>query len=185
MTPAVATPLTITIRKTTIHLRREDITELEVDGFVYYAQPDLALGSGFGGAIAVRGGASIQKELDERVGDGPVRTGEAVVSGAGKLAAKFIIHAVGPRFREEGIRGKLLETVQSSLFRAEEKGMRTLAFPLMGAGYYGIPPEVSAEVMLEGLRHHLEGGSGLEEVHICVFDSSQFNAVQAAFAAGD
>ena len=98
----------VQIHDSVLRLIRGDITEIEVDGFVFYAQPDLALGSGFGGAISVRGGPGIQKELDEL---GPVETGGVVVSGAGKLHADFIVHAVGPRFNEEDTEGKLRTTV--------------------------------------------------------------------------
>jgi len=173
-------PRTATIGDAVVRLVKGDITELPVDGFVFYAQPDLALGSGFGGMIAVRGGASIQKELAEMA---PVSAMEAVVSGAGKLPAEYIIHAVGPRFREDDTEPKLLATMEHCLQRAEEKGMETLAFPAMGAGYYGIPAPTSAKVMLTALQNHLTGDTGLKEVTICVLDTPQFQAFDAALAA--
>jgi len=166
----------IQINQCVVRLIRDDITDIEVDAFVYYAQHDLALGSGFGGAIAVRGGPSVQKELDEF---DPLETGDAIVSGAGNLKADSIIHAVGPRFREEDIEGKLRTTMINALRRAEEKGFRRIAFPAMGAGYYGILPAVSAEVMLDVIKSHLEGETGISEVIICVFDTPQFNAFQS------
>jgi O-acetyl-ADP-ribose deacetylase (regulator of RNase III) len=168
------------IRDCVVRLSREDITELEVDAFVFYAQSDLALGSGFGGMIAVRGGASIQKELDEM---DPVDELEAVISAAGKLKAEHIIHAVGPRFREDDIEPKLLTTMKNCLLLAEEEGIKTLAFPAMGAGYYGIPAAVSAKVMVEALKNHLTGDTTLEEVTICVLDAPQFKAFEAAMTA--
>jgi O-acetyl-ADP-ribose deacetylase (regulator of RNase III) len=180
MEAAVAPDLHVTIGKTVVRLIKGDITELEVDGFVFYAQLDLALGSGFGGMIAVRGGASIQKELDAVA---PVAYLDAVVSGAGKLKADHIIHAVGPRFREDDIETKLLTTMENCLARAEEKGLKTLAFPAMGAGYYGIPAQLSATVMLAALETHLSGETGLDGVTICVLDKPQFKAFEAAFAA--
>jgi O-acetyl-ADP-ribose deacetylase (regulator of RNase III) len=180
MEAAVASDLRVTIGNTVVRLVKGDITELEVDAFVFYAQANLALGSGFGGMIAVRGGASVQKELD---GMAPVPYLEAVVSGAGKLPAEFIIHAVGPRFREDDLEPKLLTTMENCLARAEEKGLKTVAFPAMGAGYYGIPAQLSATVMLEALETHLSGETGLEEVTICVLDKPQFKAFEAAFAA--
>lgn len=170
----------VSIGDSVVRLIRGDITELEVDAFVYYAQPDLVLGSGFGGMIAVRGGQSVQKELQEMA---PVAAEEAVVSGAGKLPAEFIIHAVGPRFREDDIEAKLLRTMKNTLQRAEEKGVKTLAFPAMGAGYYGILAPVSAKVMLEALQNHLSGETSIREVVICVLDAPQFNAFESAFAA--
>jgi O-acetyl-ADP-ribose deacetylase (regulator of RNase III) len=180
METAVLSDPQITIRDTVVRLSREDITELEVDAFVFYAQEDLALGSGYGGMIAVRGGASIQKELDEMA---PVDDLGAVISGAGKLNAEHIIHAVGPRFREDDIEAKLLATMENSLRLAKERGIKTLAFPAMGVGYYGIPAPVSATVMLEALKDHLSGDTGLEHVTICVLDSPQFKAFEAAMNA--
>lgn len=165
----------VSINQKTIRLIRDDVTDIEVDAFVYYAGHDLQLGSGFGGAISVRGGPSVQKELDELA---PVETGEAVVTGAGNMKADRIIHAVGPRFQEANTEEKLRTTMINSLRVAEEAGVKRLAFPAMGAGYYGIAPAVSASVMLEEIQRHLEGGSGLDEVIICVFDTPQFEAFQ-------
>ena len=180
MEAVVTSDPTLTFGDCMVRLVKGDITELEVDAFVFYAQPDLALGSGFGGMIAVRGGAAIQKELDEMA---PIAEMEAVVSGSGKLAADHIIHAVGPRFREDDIEPKLLATMEHCFLRAEEKGVKTLAFPAMGAGYYGVPATTSATVMLEAMGNHLTGRTGLKEVTVCVLDSSQFKAFESAFAA--
>ena len=169
----------ISVNRSSVVLSREDVTDIEVDAFVYYAQNNLAIGTGFGTAISVRGGPTIQKELEEL---GPVATGEAVVSDAGNLKAQYIIHAVGPKFQEEDIEDKLQRTVQSALERADEKGARRIAFPAMGAGYYGIAPEVSARVMLDTFKSYLEGQTRVEELIICVLDTPQQNAFQAQLA---
>jgi O-acetyl-ADP-ribose deacetylase (regulator of RNase III) len=161
------------IKQCVVRLIKGDITDLDVDAFVFYAQPDLTLGSGFGGAIAVRGGASIQKELAKLA---PVAPGEAVVSSAGKLKARHIIHAVGPKFQEEGTEGKLRTTVLNSLKRAEEADVERVAFPAMGAGYYGVPPALCARVMLEVIDYHLQSPTRLKEIVICVLDTNQYNA---------
>jgi len=167
------------INRSVVRLIKGDITDLEVDAFVFCAQPDQTLGSGFGTAISVRGGPTIQKELAELA---PVATGEAVVSAAGNLKASFIIHAVGPRFQEEDTESKLRTTVRNSLKRAEEKGIRRIALPAMGAGYYGIVPDVCARVMLEEIRSHLQGETGIQELVICVLDTPQYDAFQAQLA---
>jgi len=164
------------INQCQIRLVKGDIAELDVDAFVFYAQPDLALGSGFGTTISVRGGPSVQEELKEM---GPVETGAAVVSAAGKLKAGFIVHAVGPRFQEEDTEGKLRTTVINSLKQAEEKGIQRIAFPAMGAGYYGIAPDLSARVMLDAFKSHLEGQTGIKELVVCVLDSNQYEAFKA------
>jgi O-acetyl-ADP-ribose deacetylase (regulator of RNase III) len=163
-----------------VRLIRGDITQLDVEAFVFYAQHDLALGSGIGGAIAVRGGPSVQKELSAL---GPLKTGEAVVTGAGNLPADYIIHAVGPRFQEKQVEEKLRITVRAVLDLAEERGLKRIALPAMGAGYYGIPPAVSARVMLEAIGGHLERAASLEEIVVCLLDTPQLEAFQAALAA--
>ena len=83
----------ITVGSRTIQLIQGDITDLEIEAFVFYARHDLALGSGFGGAIAVRGGPSVQEELKTF---GAVETGAVVVTEAGDMKAGHILHAVGP-----------------------------------------------------------------------------------------
>ncbi len=168
------------INQSVIQLIKDDITDLDVDAFVFYAQSDLALGSGFGTAISVRGGPTIQQELENMA---PVAAGEAVVSGAGNLKANHIIHAVGPKFREEDTESKLRTTVLNSLKRAEEKAVETLAFPAMGAGFYGIPPELCAKVMLDAITKHLQGSTVIKDVVICVLDTRQYTTFQNALSA--
>ena len=168
------------VNQTTIQLIKDDITDLEVDAFVFYAQSDLALGSGFGTAISVRGGPTIQQELEQLA---PVATGDAVISSAANLKASHIIHAVGPKFQEEDTESKLRRTVVNSLKRAEEKGVASLAFPAMGAGFYGIPPELCAKVMLDEITKHLQGSSGIKEIVICVLDTRQYTTFQNALSA--
>ena len=163
----------VKINKTTVRVVKDDVTDLDVDGFVFYAVEDLAIGSGFGTAISVRGGPSIEKELKELK---PVAMGEAVVTGAGKMKASHIIHAVGPKFQEEDTESKLRATMESALKRAEETSIKRLAFPAMGAGFYGVPVDLCARVMLEALKTHLEGETGLEEVIIALFDSRWVDA---------
>ena len=168
------------INQSVVRLIKADITDLDVDAFVFYAEPDLTIGSGFGTAISVRGGPTIQKELQELA---PVATGEAVVSAAGNLKAQYIIHAVGPRFQEEDTHSKLGTTVISCLKRAEEKGIERIAFPAMGAGYYGINPELCARVMLNVISGQLAGDTVIKEVIIAVLDTVQYNSFQAALTA--
>jgi O-acetyl-ADP-ribose deacetylase (regulator of RNase III) len=167
------------VHRSTVRLIRGDITLLDVDAFVFYAQPNLALGSGFGGAISVRGGPSIQKELNEL---GPVGTGQAVVTGGGKLKAPHIVHAVGPRFNEEDTEGKLRATVLNSLRAAEQKGVRSIALPAMGAGFYGVPLELCSRVMVEAIKSYLEGETGIQEVVLCVIDQREFAPFESQLA---
>jgi O-acetyl-ADP-ribose deacetylase (regulator of RNase III) len=169
----------VKINRSLLRIIRDDITELELDAFVFYAEPSLALGSGFGTAISARGGPAIQKELEQV---GPVATGEVVVSGAGKLKAEFIIHAVGPRFQEEDTEGKLRTTVGNALRAAEEKGIQRIALPAMGTGFYGIPLDVCARVMIDSIREYLQGETEIQEVVICVIDQRELKPFEAVMA---
>jgi O-acetyl-ADP-ribose deacetylase (regulator of RNase III) len=164
-----------------LRLVREDITEMEVDAFVFDITEDVKLGSGFGGAIQQRGGIVIQKALDE-IGSCP--TGEAVVTEAGILKADWIIHANGPKFREEDEEAKLRKTVQSVLARAEEKGVKRLAFPPMGTGLYQVPLDLCTRVMVDTISEHLANGSTIDEVLIAAPDNREFNPFKAKIEEG-
>lgn len=167
------------INKTQVSLIIGDITDIEVDAFVFYAEHDLKLGTGFGTAISTRGGPTIQKELDTLA---PLKTGEAVVTEAGRLKAKYIVHAVGPRFQEEDIPAKLRITVENTLKAADAKEIQKLALPAMGAGFYGIPLPVCAEVMLDTIKSYLKGDTGIKELILCVLDSREHAPFKAALA---
>jgi O-acetyl-ADP-ribose deacetylase (regulator of RNase III) len=154
-----------------IIVRKDDISKMDVDAFVYYADETLALGTGDGNAINLRGGPKIQEELN-KLGKQPACS--AVVSAAGNLKAKHIIHAVGPKFQEADTEDKLRRTTENALKRAEELGLRRIAFPAMGCGFYGIPLDVSARVTLGAIEKHLQGSTKLAEVIVVARDKREF-----------
>ena len=162
-------------------LVRDDITAMDVDAFVFDITEDAKLGSGFGGAIQQRGGIVIQKELDAI---GRVPTGEAVTTGAGILKAKVIIHANGPKFREKDEEGKLRTATRSALVRAEEKGVKRLAFSPIGTGLYQVPLDLCAQVMVDTICHHLSNGSCLEEVLIVAPDVREHEVFKTTIQEG-
>ena len=172
--------MSIQIGGRTLKLIKGDLTALDVEAFVFYATPDLQLGSGYGTAVTVRGGPRIQEELNKM---GPVQVTEAVVSGAGELTAQHIVHAVGPKFQEEDTEHKLRATIQNSLRAADAKGIKVLAFPPMGAGFYGIPLPVCADVMVTTLVDYLDGDTGIQEVIICAMDSREYKPFEERIAA--
>ena len=163
------------INETIVRLEKGDLTAMEIESIVHYASPDLVLGSGFGSAISARGGMSIQEELKQL---GTISTGEAVITAAGELNSDYIIHAAGPRFQEEDTEQKLKSTMQSALSIANEKGILKIAFPPMGAGFYGIPLDICARAMLNTIKNHISDGSSLKEIVICVLDDREFKAFQ-------
>ena len=172
-------PDELKVNKSTLRLMKTDITDLEIDSFVYYAQHDLALGSGFGTSISIRGGPSIQEELKKF---GSVNTTDVVVTAAGEMKAKQIIHAVGPRFQEEELESKLKATVLNVLKTAEDKGIKAIAFPAMGAGFYGVPLDLSARVTLGTIKEYLSGDTKVEDVVVCLNTSREYKAFQNQFS---
>jgi len=154
-----------------------DITALDVEAFVFYARPTLELGSGFGSAIVRRGGPAIKKALDAV---GSIAPNEAVVTTGGNLKAKYIVHAAGPAFQEEALEEKLRQTITRALRSAEERGIAQIAFPPMGAGFYGVPLPQSAKLTVETISAHLSNGTPIREVVLCANDGRERVAFEAA-----
>jgi O-acetyl-ADP-ribose deacetylase (regulator of RNase III) len=157
-----------------------DITEQGADAIVYYIRPDLQLGSGFGTMIAGRGGGKIQEELNALA---PAEIGQAVVTSGGRLEAECIIHAVGPAFKEPDTEGKLARTLAATFAQAAAKGVRKLALPQMGVGFYGIPREVAAKVTFDALQEFLATDAPIEQVTIVTNDSWETAPFEAALDA--
>ena len=163
------------INHSVIRLQKDDLTAMDIEAIVHYARPDLVLGAGFGSAIAARGGMGIQDELKPF---GTVSVTDVVVTSAGQLNSEYIIHAVGPRFQELSIEDKLRLTVKNTLKAAEEKGIKRIAFPPMGTGFYGIPLDLCAQVMFEVITEYVSKESSIEEIVICVLDNREFRVFQ-------
>jgi O-acetyl-ADP-ribose deacetylase (regulator of RNase III) len=159
------------INNSTLSLLKADITDLDIESFVFYASDNLALGSGFGTAISVRGGPSIQKELNEI---GNIEPYDAVITDAGEMKASFIIHANGPKFQEENTPDKLKKTIINALKKAEEKSIKAIAFPAMGTGFYGVPLDQSADITLKSIQEYLSGDTKIEDVKVCLLDNREF-----------
>lgn len=163
------------VKNSIVILEKGDLTAMYIEAIVFYASPDLKLGSGFGSAIAARGGMSIQEELKKF---GSISNGDAVVTSAGQLNSKFIVHAVGPRFQESDTEGKLRKTMQNALTAAEENGIKEIAFPPMGTGFYGISLDMCSKVMFDVLKEKFSNGTSIEKVIICVLDNREYKAFE-------
>jgi O-acetyl-ADP-ribose deacetylase (regulator of RNase III) len=163
------------IKNSSLSVMKADVTDTEIDAFVFYARNDLKLGSGFGNAIALRGGPSIRKELENL---GPLKVTEVVVTTAGNMKAKHIIHACGPKFQEENIEQKLKTTIINVLKAAEASGIESIAFPPMGAGFYGVPIDVSAKITIETIAEYLNKGSEIKDVVVCANDTREYKAME-------
>jgi O-acetyl-ADP-ribose deacetylase (regulator of RNase III) len=164
-----------------VRLVRDDITDMEIDAFVFDITEDVKLGSGHGSAIQQRGGVKIQEALDA-VGRCPV--GEAIVTTGGLLKAKHIIHANGPKFCEPDEEGKLRRATEAALRLADENGLETLAFPPMGTGLYQVPVDLCARVMVDAVVAHLGGETSLKQVLFVIPDSRERGAFEARIQEG-
>ncbi len=152
---------------TRIHIQTGDLTTCAVDAIVNAANSDLKLGGGLAGAIRRAGGPAIQHECDRH---GPVRVGQAAITTAGDMPAKFVIHQASMRLGGSATDESLRDSTAAVLALAEENGVRTLAFPATGTGIAGFDLAQCAEIMLDELRRHLAGATRLEEVYFVLFD---------------
>ncbi|MFP8882166.1 MAG: macro domain-containing protein [Myxococcota bacterium] len=163
-----------------------DITEQEVDAIVNAANSDLVLGAGVAGAIRDKGGPSIQAECDAI---GPIEVGDAAVTGAGDLRARFVIHAAGMPPGGASTEQSIRSCVARSLALANEKACRSIAIPAIGAGIGRFSTQRCAEILLEEARTHLAGSTTLEEVRFVLWGEPTYRVFEmskdaAAVAAG-
>src|SRR5437764_203726 len=167
-----------------IELRRADITTLRVDAMVNAANQSLAGGGGVDGAIHRAAGPELMRELRERYDR--CDTGSAVVTGAGRLDAKHVIHAVGPRWRD-GRHGEpeLLRSAYHTAFAlAAEHGCASVAAPSISTGIYGFPITDAAPIALEEARGALSGdATPLREITFALFSESDLDVFADALSA--
>ena len=142
-----------------ITLLEGDITRVTVDAIVNAANSALAGGGGVDGAIHRAGGPQIMRELDAiRARIGRCNTGSAVATGAGKLPAKYVFHAVGPVY-SDGHHGEpelLASCYRTCLALASEKGVESISFPAISTGIYGYPLRDAARIALREVQAGLE-----------------------------
>jgi O-acetyl-ADP-ribose deacetylase len=164
-------------------LQEGDITRVAADAIVNAANAALAGGGGVDGAIHRAGGPEIMRELDgirDRIGRCP--TGSAVVTGAGKLPAQFVFHAVGPVYRDgrHGEAELLASCYRKCLELAEERGVRSISFPAISTGVYGYPLEEAAKIALREVQAHLNRESQLQRAVIVLFGRRAYEVYASA-----
>lgn len=161
-----------------LKLKVGDITCEHADAIVNAANSALAGGGGVDGAVHHAGGPSIMRELDQiRAKTGGCPTGNAVVTAAGLLPARFVFHAVGPVYRGGKHREpELLASCYRTCFQlAEEQGIITIAFPSISTGAYGYPIREAAQIALGETRRHLAGeGCTVRQVTFVLFSESDY-----------
>jgi len=176
----------IHINKARLSLARGDITDWETDAIVNAANPELAGGGGVDGAIHAAGGPSILKECREIIARrGNLSTGQAVITGGGKLRAKYVIHTVGPVWRGGGSgEAELLASAyRESLRLAAEQNLSGIAFPSISTGAYGYPLESAAGTAVGAVAEFLAGNAtSIKEVVFVLYSRKAFDCYAAALA---
>jgi O-acetyl-ADP-ribose deacetylase (regulator of RNase III) len=163
-----------------LRLVQGDITDRDVDAIVNAANSHLQHGGGVAGAIVRKGGQVIQEESD-KIGFTPV--GTAVITGAGKLPARFVIHAVGPRMGEGDEDNKLKNAVKSSLMLASEKGLKSISIPAISSGIFGFPKDRCAKILVgESERFFKENkDTSLHAIEFCIRDDTTLSYFKKEF----
>ncbi len=158
-----------------IHTEQGDLTACAVDAIVNAANNDLVLGGGLAGAIRKKGGPEIQAECNNI---GGTFVGGAVITTGGKLKAKYVIHAVGPRMGQSNRDEKLRNATLNSLKLADEKNLKSISFPAIGTGVFRFPVQRCAEIMLQVTIDYLKGRTGLEKVIFCLFEKNAYEVFE-------
>ena len=155
-----------------------DLVEQVVDAIVNAANNDLQLGGGVAGAIRRAGGPSIQEECDAR---GPVRVGEAAITGAGKLRARYVIHAASMSLGGRTTRESLQSSMAHAFRLAHQHGVSTIAVPAVGTGIAGFPIDECGRVMADCLNRALSEGWQASEIRFVLFGEDAKRPFEAAF----
>ncbi len=139
-----------------LETQRGDISQAKVDAVVNAANNHLWMGAGVAGALKRAGGPEIEREAVAR---GPVDIGEAVVTSGGALPAKYVIHAAVMGQDLQTDQPKIRKATRNSLIRARELAITSIAFPALGTGVGGFPPDKAAEAMIEECVSFISGGT--------------------------
>jgi len=164
-----------------ITLAQGDITAQQVDAIVNAANSSLMGGGGVDGAIHRRGGPAILEECrrlrQTRYPEG-LPTGHAVATTGGSLAARWVIHTVGPVYASSTDPATLLAACHTEALRvADELGARTVAFPAISTGAYGYPLDEAARVAIAAVR---DAKARVEEIRFVLFDKAAYDAFERA-----
>ena len=159
------------IDEVSINIVLGDITEQDTDAIVNAANSYLRHGGGVAGAIARKGGKKITDESRRWVEEnGPVPVGCVATTSGGNLKAKFVIHAVGPRWGEGNEDEKLRNAVRNSLKKASELNCRSIALPAISTGIFGFPKRRGVEIILKTILEFSANSGNIREVNFCNID---------------
>lgn len=155
-----------------------DITEMAVDAIVNATNTDLTMEMGVAAAIRRKAGPRIQEDCE---GLAPIRLGDAAVTSGVKLKALFVIHAASMLPGKKATAESVRLATRASLMRAEEKGIRSAAFPAIGTGVAGISFEECAPIMLEAVVEHIKVRTSLERIYFVLTESAALPIFENAY----
>ncbi len=167
----------VSLSSVTLELKTGNIAMLHADAIVNAANEQLNMGIGVSGAIAEAGGSAIQNECNE-IGSCP--TGSAVLTTAGNLNARYVIHAVAPMYGEGGENEKLRSAIVSVLSIADDKGLSSIAIPALGAGLFHFPMDECAKVMIGAIKDAAPKLKNINHVTICLHNDKKFEVFEKA-----
>jgi len=161
-----------------LRLEEGNLVLLDVEAVVNAANKNLILGGGVAGAIRQFGGPSIQEECNKI---GPISVGEAVITEAGNLKAEYVIHAVGPVYGEGDEDTKLANATLNSLRIADEKKIKSIAFPAISTGIFRFPLKRCSEIMIKVAMDFLknEENEYPKEITYCLYGQEAFSVFQS------
>jgi len=169
----------ISIGKSALEVVQGDITLQDTEAIGNAANSALAGGGGVDGAIHRAGGPSIMAELKSRYKGCP--TGSAVITAGGNLKAKYVIHAVGPRYSgSPKDAGLLAGAYQKSLELCSEHNISSIAFPSISTGVYGYPVEEASRIALNTVINYLEKRQDIKVIRFVLFDSRTYQTYVVA-----
>lgn len=174
----MSNPLCVSIGRAELVILTGDLTEQSTDAIVNAANSGLRGGGGVDGAIHRAGGPTILKECQKYVQrHGPLAPGKAMITSGGNLKAQFVIHAVGPIYKNDRESAPVLTSAyRESLRLAESMNVRSVSFPAISTGAYGYPLPKAAKIAVAAILAHLRSGVQLARVEIVCFNKPSFAA---------
>jgi O-acetyl-ADP-ribose deacetylase (regulator of RNase III) len=171
----------LTVGQSAIELVRGDITQQDTDAIVNAANSSLLGGGGVDGAIHRAGGSAILAQCEKL---GGCATGDAKITTGGKLKAKYVVHAVGPVYRDgkHGEAELLASAYRRSLEVAADKGVTTIAFPSISTGAYRFPIAQAARVATEAVARFLQSSAQIKLARFVLFSAADLTAYEEALA---
>ncbi|NWF93753.1 MAG: O-acetyl-ADP-ribose deacetylase [Syntrophaceae bacterium] len=167
----------VTVHQSTLEIVQGDITQQEIEAIGNAANSALAGGGGVDGAIHRAGGPGIMAELKAKYKGCP--TGSAVITGGGNLKAKYVIHAVGPRYSGSAKDAELLSSAyRKSLELCSQHKISSIAFPSISTGIYSYPLKEASGIALKTVMEYLKDHPEIKLVRFVLFDSNTYRVYE-------